>query len=598
MPILTRPISELTDHIFMPVCQQLSHRILDILGYADVVGDNIYINTEWSAHSKTSNTNDVPNVNKNRLSIEAEVQMNPNQQKWEAYTFKHTTAYGLGKNLINSQEDIYHDDKNRVKVVELISPVTINLNCELVLTSSERAFQTPLQLFNGYENGTVATYTDLFFDYSIPKPIVNVLVHVWKLDRDGGEPAGVSFIDYVKRRTDNGWTVVKHKDLDEYELTVPRYNLKSLAALEYSGDKPTGNMENKLATSYTIQFTYTVQFGMPNMHILQYPCVIYNQLIDGAYIPNDETIRFNEMPEYRVDTAFQHYDMSERLKHQEYIHLPWYDDWDIPVTTKLHSDCYRPLMVMHILIDEVPGLYTTIDLREDADENYKLTPHIRMLLNNEGCLCTDRHAPVNVALYRDDTELLPNKDFFVDNNLQLSFKARDIYSHYRIIISTINEIEEVRPQFFQVLLQEFPYLPFYLARSLIDKLMRGSWSKIVERLLNVDISRTVLLRNGNLVDMVKHCIVGKVQDLYILPYIRDIKCLDLDLSKVTVDVLVDQTTNTIYFPGMCVPKDGYIEKRQQVLSKEVLNHATYKDTRIDIYTFKQREAGKFKTGGK
>ena len=47
--------------------------------------------------------------------------------------------------------------------MEMLSPINIILNCELTLSSSELAFKTPLQLFNGYENGSVATYTDLFF---------------------------------------------------------------------------------------------------------------------------------------------------------------------------------------------------------------------------------------------------------------------------------------------------------------------------------------------------------------------------------------------------------------------------------------------------
>lgn len=586
MPILTRPISELPDHVFMPVCKQIGHRILTMLGFADIIGDNIYIKSEWSAHSHTSDKNDSARVAQDRFTIEPEIQMNPSQQKWEAYTFKHTAAYGLSKNLINSQEDIYHDTANRVKVVELISPVTFNLSCELSLTSAQLAFQTPIQIFNGYDTNSVATYTDLFFDYPVPKSIVNVLYHIWKLDRDNGKEAGISFIDYIKLNTGGNWMVNKHKELEEYEIIVPRYNLKSLAALEYSGDKPQGNMDDKLPTGYTIQFNYVVQFGLPNTHVLQYPVTIYNRLIDGAYIPVENNERFNQIPEYRVDTALQHYDQAEQYKHQEYFHIPWYDDWDIPVTTKLHRDGYSPLIVMHILIDEVPGLYTSIDLKEDADDKYKLDTSIRTFLKGEGCMCTDRNAPVNVTLYRDDDELLPNIDYFVSDNLILTFKARDLYSHYRIVISTINNIELTRPQFFQMLIKEFVHLPYKLCRSLADKLMSGTWRPIVEYLLRTKINNLILLKDGRIIDTVKHCTVGKVQDLYILPYIRDIPCLDLDRRKTCVEALVDQTTNKVYYPGSPLPENGFMEKRQIVLSKEVLNHATYIDTGIDIYTFK------------
>ena len=72
MPILSRPISEQTDHIFMPVAQQLSHRILNMLGYSDVIGDNIYLSSEWSTHSKTTNSKDNPRVAEDRFKIEVD----------------------------------------------------------------------------------------------------------------------------------------------------------------------------------------------------------------------------------------------------------------------------------------------------------------------------------------------------------------------------------------------------------------------------------------------------------------------------------------------------------------------------------------------
>ena len=55
MVTVSRFISEQPDHIFMPVAQQLSHRILHMLGYEDIIGDNIMLSSEWSTHSKTYN---------------------------------------------------------------------------------------------------------------------------------------------------------------------------------------------------------------------------------------------------------------------------------------------------------------------------------------------------------------------------------------------------------------------------------------------------------------------------------------------------------------------------------------------------------------
>lgn len=594
MPTVSRTISELTDHIFMPVAQQLSHRILHMLGYEDVIGDNIYLSSDWSTHSRTYNQDDNARLSENRLKIEVDVQMNPNSQKWESYTFRHTTAYGVYKHLLHQQEAVYTDPYNRVRIIEMLSPINIVLNCELSLTSSELAFKTPIQLFNGYENGSVATYTDLFFDYPVPKEIVSILYHIWELDRDNGKPNHVSFIDYIKRRTNGTWTVTKHRDFEEYEITVPRYNLKSLCALEYSSDKPQGAMENKLPTGWNIPFTYTIQFGMPTMQIIEYPCVVYNQLVDSMFIPEDTNIRFNGMPEYRTDKALQHYDKTEYPKRTDYISVPWYDDWSIPLTRTL-PNYYDTFAVLHILVDEVAGLYTRIDLKEDFDEDYKLSEIVLTLLKAEGSMCTDVHSPINVALFRDDTELIPNKDYFVDDNLMLTFKARDLYSHYRIVMSTSKSIDMLRPQWYQMCIQEYHRLPLLLRESIGHRFLHGAWSHILRKHVKCELANVkCILPDGVVIDRDDH-VLCDIKKIYVLPDIHDVASIDLDMRKVTIQVMVDQTTNTIYYPGMQLPEDGYLEKRDLVLSKEVLNHAINKNVGIDIYTFKSGKTGIIKT---
>ena len=61
----------------MPVAQ---HRILH-MGYEDIINDNIMLSSEWSAHSKTYNSDENARVSENRFKIDVEVQMNPNSVK-------------------------------------------------------------------------------------------------------------------------------------------------------------------------------------------------------------------------------------------------------------------------------------------------------------------------------------------------------------------------------------------------------------------------------------------------------------------------------------------------------------------------------------
>lgn len=582
MPILARPLSEQTEHIFMPVAQQLSHRILHMLGYEDIVGDNIYLSSEWSSHSKTSNIEDNARISENRFKADIELQLNPTSQKWEAYTFKHTASYGIYSHLIHQQEAIYVDPYNRVRIMEMLSPINITLNCELSLFAAEHAFKTPIQLFNGYETGSVATYTDLFFDYPVPKEIVSILYHIWKLDRDNGKPANRTFIEYIKIRSNNKWTITKNRDFEDYEITIPRYNLKALCSLEYNSDKPQGQMEGRLATGYTIPFVYTVQFGIPTLQIIEYPCVVYNTLIDGVFIPQNTDDRFNSMPEYRTEGALQKYDEAEQYKTADYITVPWYDDWRIPLSSKLANYGYSTVATIHMLVDEVAGLHTRIDLKEDIDPEYGLDTSIMMFLKGEGCMCTDVGSPINIALFRDDVELIPNKDYYVDDNLVLVFKARDLFSHYRLAISTATSISTIRPQWYQMLVKEYDKVPVRLKESMGNWFLYGGWREALKHHIKGNVDRVKsILGNGIVIDQHDR-IIGDVRCIDVIPFIRDKNSINIDKHKVTADVLVDQTTNTIYYPGMQLPEDGYLEKRNVVLSKEVCHNAPNKNVWIDI----------------
>src|SRR5574344_967586 len=171
MPLLSQPVSELTQHIFNPVIHQIVNRLIDLLGYTDVIGDQVYIHTDWSTHTRTSSLDNSVFLGQQTFRCNAHLQMNPSSQKYDCYSFQHTTAYGITNNTMNDSMPIYWDPENRVRIIEMRSPVTIALECELQINSAELAFQTPAQLFNSYDNGAISRFNDLAYDYPIPKPI-------------------------------------------------------------------------------------------------------------------------------------------------------------------------------------------------------------------------------------------------------------------------------------------------------------------------------------------------------------------------------------------------------------------------------------------
>lgn len=481
MPVLSRAINEQQDHIFMPVISQLSHRILQSLEFEDVIGDQIYINTDWSTHSITSDSTGNADVAQNFFQVDVNIQLNPTSQKWDMYTFHHTTAYGIDAR-IDYNEPIYYDKPNQVRMLEIVSPVSIVMNCNLTVQSSVLAFQAPQQIFNAHENGAVWHYNDLFFDYPVPKPILSVLLQIWKQDRVYGKQAGVDFIKYIKQRSNNGWNVMKHRELDEYEIVIPVYDLKALCTLEYSEDRPQGVMEGKLPVAWSIPFVFTVQFSMPTLNILKYPCIINNQLLPETCIPVDQTVRHNRMPEYHHGKQDEDYDkMKKQRPYPSYTQVPWYDDWIIPKARYVRTS-HTPFLVLDLLVEEDKEL-NIIDLKEDTDPSYALTPLTKEFLYQEGVYALDTHSPYHITMFRDGKELTPVKDFYFDDSLILRFKAIDKVSRYRIILTIMSDVRYVNPIWLPLLFKYYPYLGPLIKDSIRTRILYGDLTKDIEEII-------------------------------------------------------------------------------------------------------------------
>ena len=636
MPTLIRPVSELTNHIYMPVCKQLCHRILKALDYEDVIGDRIYINADWSTHSITFDKNDNANISQTRFTAEVNLQLNPMSQKWDTYTFHHTTAYGFGKTLKDRIAPVYWDKPNHTRIIEMVSPITIELNCELYLASAELAFQTPQQIFNGYENGSIWHYTDLFYDYPVPKPIVTVLYGIWKIDRVYGEPAKVPFTEYIDRHSNGTWAIKKHRDLEEYEITIPCYDIKTLCTLEYSEDKPQGVMEDKLPVGWNIPFRYTIQFGIPTLDALIYPIVVNNQLLPDKYIAREQNTRYNSLPEYRHNPAYSNYEKGMYDKPYFSYTVPWYDDWQLPPTTKIFTANHVPLVCMHLLVDETEHLETKIDLKEDFDKNFEFGTFIKTALAELKSNACDINAPVCVWLYRDDDELVPNSDFSISDNLELRFIATNLSVNYHACITYNKDIYNIRPKYYGQVLANFDILPDNLKRSIVERFLRGDWRYFMtaavmayqkisaehtefgssDVLMNVrnnyynaiqwqlakDNLRdfpyyTVAILSDGTVTF-NHTAVFKVQETE--KYINDIYYFTINsksflLDQTPTNVIVRVTKDDsgapqeIHYPGEYSDNS---DKQTLNISNEVLPHANYTNAGITRYSIIARETHK------
>lgn len=477
MPLLSQPITELTQHIYNPVIHQIVNRLLDLLGYTDIIGDQVYVNTDWSTHTRTSSLNNNVFLGQQTFRCDAHLQMNPTSQKFDCYSFNHTTAYGISNDTLNNSMPTYWDKENRVRIIEMCSPVTIVLNCELQLNSAELAFQTPAQLFNSYDNGSVVRFNDLAYDYPIPKPIISVLYGMWQIDRIKGKPAGKTFKSYITNHTGERWQYHKHREKKEYELVVPVYDLMTLGTLEYSDDRPQGVMDGKLPISYSIPFQYTIQFSSPTLNILQYPPVCNNQLLPNRLVPQSSIERFNNMSEVQRTTAWENYSSTFIKKPQRCIQMPHYDEWVVPSKSPARCSSQVPVVIAAILIDDETTLKAEVDFSGNLDPTVTLQDYVKEILYQQGDASVESDCIYNVALYKEDRQLVPYSDYSFNEDLKLFFTASDLYSHYHVVVSCISDLSKLNPKWYDLLKKFYPFLNPSLKKQIKDKIDSGQWGK-------------------------------------------------------------------------------------------------------------------------
>lgn len=473
MPVLAQPVTEITQHIFFPIIRQIANRLLVSLNLDQCIGDKIYINTDWSTHSKTSDINNNPMLGNNQLLINATPQLNPTSQKWDMYTFHHTTAYGVDVRTFYNQVPIFCDNVHNTRIVEMRSPVTLNLNCDLRVMSAEIAYQTPQQIFNDYETGAVYKFNDLAYDYPVPHAIISVLYQMWQMDRINGKPKGRDFMTYLKKGSNGGWQVHKHRDKEEYEVVVPVYDLQTLVTLEYSDDKPEAIMENRLPIGFSIQFNIYTQFAMPTLTLFKYHPWFDNQLLPFECIPVNRTERFNNIKEYHCGSQDELYDKMTGFPTGT-LRVPWYDDWVIPNTYFSRTFAKYPVCILGVLLDE-ENTYTEIDLKEEFSTDVKLSDIMKEILYQQGERSMENDAFYTVALFRDNKQLIPERDFTFDENLILKFKPAYMEGHYRVVVFAPTQVLRIHGDWYYMMRQLYPYLPKIIKLQIKCGIEDGSW---------------------------------------------------------------------------------------------------------------------------
>lgn len=492
MPLVYSAISEQTDHIYDVITKQIAHKILRDINPLTPIEDKIYIDTGYSSPQSTTDGDNNSILRNNKLIVKATPNTNPSSLKWDNITGQHVTGQYINSRTLHNQfKMLFADKASGIFVREMNIPTSINLEFELELVSRDQAYEVPAQLFRRYATGQVFTET-VTYDYPIPNDILTLLFSLYKMRRLATPK---TFREYIDICSNDKFTYnVSRAENRNIELVVPKTMIDTLCTLEYNEDKPEEIKVNRSANAYQIKFTVTLQFERADMLMMQYPCVVDNQLLPSNMIPLPKTTHIESLGGPHPTKVFN--DMAEQysMVRVSEVRMPYYDDWLMPGSIA-QKRSYKEFLTAIFLVDEEdPEKVTTLPLGEDLGDGDELHPIVKKILKLQGNESFQTDCIFHIDVFWGDRIIEPNL-LSLDENLVLKVPCKDINQTHRIVLSEITDLRYLNPKWLPYLISDCPY--YVLCPVIGDLIKKG--------LLEI--------RDGNLIDPKKN-IFGGTDDSY------------------------------------------------------------------------------------
>lgn len=434
MPILTASISELTTHVAVPVAEQVARKLLNELRCRDIFANRIYFEADFLAASKSTNDDNTAILKENRATFTIKPNFNPLTIKWPTTTFLHLIGPLFSPRDIEGNRAVFIDNYTNMTLLEHQVPCSISMECKLDFMDRNVAYDIFSRLHTKYTNGEMFMQTDLAYDYKLPTEIYTVLFYASKCRKLESS----KFVDYLRTYSNGGITLNHNRDDNsKKELVVLRNAFHTLSQMEYDGEKPEPEADEQSPDGYSLEFTLTMQFNRPNTLILSYPVVVCNELVPKELLP------ISEMQSYpAIKPKYASFDMENFANSLPAVAIvkdefksPWYDDWEVPMSSGLIKLGYKPFITLVVLLDtpDDPAGVTTIDLTADFG-GARLSDGLLAALRTQEVLSTFPDNRYNVMVFANNNIVEPEL-LTLSDELVLTIPNRDLTPIYHLVIS-------------------------------------------------------------------------------------------------------------------------------------------------------------------
>lgn len=470
----TSPVRDVVSHVFVPVTQQLVDKFLTELGLKEIFDNKVYINSDSTASSTSTNDDHNPKLKENKISVNMSYNLNPMTLKWPTATFNHVLG---GPNFLNNEHDIipvFYDILTQTTLVERESPANIEMTISMDFVDRVYATEAVNRLVTMYTNGEKIIVSDLAYNYPIPAPIYTTIYGLYKylgndvvnltaanivsyygsflvgpdviLDASNAatyvdtqqEIRKDDFVTYLSKFSGGriGTNVNRHVPNGKKELVVKKNNAQVIAQIDYDGGKSDAIGNNQSADIYRVEFALTLQFSRCNMMHLSYPIVVQNQMISEELVtvdPKGSYRKPNEDHPYFSINLYKRLMEGNRVVAPEIVNIPWYDDWKLGTSSPLRKFGFREFLTVALTLDNVGVENGTSVIDITTDLPYALIPEILDLYALHGADCLDYESPVFIGVYANDFQVETDELEF--DGTTLTIHRQDINPVYRLVFA-------------------------------------------------------------------------------------------------------------------------------------------------------------------
>lgn len=366
-------VPEITRQIVYPVAEQISRSVLRKLSIYELFTDNLFFITDDESSSDYRSADDKMRVQESRCDIEIVPNYNPADDAFNSFRTKDTEVSRVSPRSLYQDIPIFADKKDHIGLFEKGVPCSVVLNFTMKLKSRELVDTIHTTLFTQAQtSGAIYNYHQVKYDYGLPDFILLALYKMFQL-KDFGSNV-VEYKDYLRYGSNDHIALVKNRNTKVGVVSIIKTVTDILGKLDFGGDSPDAEKQNKVLDRYTVNFSYVFEFFRPLALQLEYPIMINNQMLPKAMLTRVDSPEYmseieKNLKEKNINEHYYNRSQLPSLDRYGCSRYPEEDTWRMPnATYKKFKTDYLFRNIALLAVDEDPvtnELTLTIDITND-----------------------------------------------------------------------------------------------------------------------------------------------------------------------------------------------------------------------------------------